>query len=218
MVVPERVVAPRRGDEVCRHEAGALVDELIEGVLAVGARLAPDDRPGLPGDRLAVQVDVLAVALHVALLHVGGEAMEVLVIGQRWRGSGRPRSCRYQTPSSAISAGIGGEGGKIWRRREEGEKGHHTAVLQGGGQRRIRQLPGGRPAHGESAGLGRHPEPARRAVDHQLNDRSCERHQPTGRCQTRRRHLERHARQRRGVRGAAHCHRGGLMAARERLP
>ena len=60
----------------------ALVDELVEGVLAVRARLAPDDRPGDRLDRLAVALDALAVALHVALLEVGGEAVHVLVVGQ----------------------------------------------------------------------------------------------------------------------------------------
>ena len=35
-------------DEVGRDELGALVDELVEGVLAVGARLAPEDLAGLP--------------------------------------------------------------------------------------------------------------------------------------------------------------------------
>ena len=45
VVVPaERVERLREGDEVARDEPGALVDELVEGVLAVGARLAPVDR------------------------------------------------------------------------------------------------------------------------------------------------------------------------------
>ena len=35
------------------HDLGALVDQLVEGVLAVGAGLAPDDRAGAVLDRLA---------------------------------------------------------------------------------------------------------------------------------------------------------------------
>ena len=82
MVAAERVVALRRRQEVARHQVGALVDELVEGVLAVGARLAPDHRPGAVVDRTPGLVDALAVALHVALLQVVGEVTQVLVIGQ----------------------------------------------------------------------------------------------------------------------------------------
>ena len=39
--------ATRRGEEVARDDLRALVDQLVEGVLPVGARLAPDDRAGL---------------------------------------------------------------------------------------------------------------------------------------------------------------------------
>ena len=41
-----RVVRLDRRDEVGRDDARALVDQLVERVLAVRARLAPDDRPG----------------------------------------------------------------------------------------------------------------------------------------------------------------------------
>ena len=43
---PEVVVGLGRSNEVAGHEAGSLVDELVEGVLPVGAGLAPDNRPG----------------------------------------------------------------------------------------------------------------------------------------------------------------------------
>ena len=45
MVVAERVVVSHGGEEVARDQLGALVDQLVEGVLAVGAGLAPDDGP-----------------------------------------------------------------------------------------------------------------------------------------------------------------------------
>jgi len=38
-------------------EFGALVDELVEGVLSVGAGFAPDDCTGLIGDPFATAVD-----------------------------------------------------------------------------------------------------------------------------------------------------------------
>ncbi len=36
------------------NDRRALMDELVEGMLAVGARFAPDDRAGIAFDRLAV--------------------------------------------------------------------------------------------------------------------------------------------------------------------
>ena len=50
------------------------MNELVEGVLAVRARFAPDDGAGGVVDELAVLVDVLAVGLHVELLQVRREA------------------------------------------------------------------------------------------------------------------------------------------------
>ena len=43
---PTRVVGATEADEVARHQLGALVQQLEEGVLAVGAGLAPHDGPG----------------------------------------------------------------------------------------------------------------------------------------------------------------------------
>ena len=58
------------------------MDQLIEGVLAVGSRLAPVDGPGLVVDLGPVERDVLAVALHRQLLQIGREALQVLLVGQ----------------------------------------------------------------------------------------------------------------------------------------
>ena len=88
MVVADGVVGAAEADEVGGDEAGALVDELVEGVLAVGAGLTPDDGAGHVVDGVAVAVDALAVALHVELLEVGGEAGEVLVVGEDGVGVG----------------------------------------------------------------------------------------------------------------------------------
>ena len=52
-VVPaDRVQAALEADQVARNEPRALVDELVEGVLAVRAGLAPDDRAGVVVDPL----------------------------------------------------------------------------------------------------------------------------------------------------------------------
>ena len=65
-----------------RDQPRALVDQLVERVLAVGARLAPEDLPGERGDRGAVAAHRLAVALHRQLLQVGGQPVQVLAVGQ----------------------------------------------------------------------------------------------------------------------------------------
>lgn len=80
VMVAHLVVAVGRGDEVARNHLGALVDQLVEGVLAVGARFAPEDRAGLVVHALGVAVNGLAVGFHVGLLEVGGEAVQVLVV------------------------------------------------------------------------------------------------------------------------------------------
>ena len=69
-------------DEVGRDELGALVNQLVEGVLAVGARLTPEDLAGLGGDGGAVPTHGLAVGFHGQLLQVGREAVQVLVVRQ----------------------------------------------------------------------------------------------------------------------------------------
>ena len=63
-------------DEVGGDHGAALVQELVERVLPVGAGFTPDDRSGLVGHGRAVGADSLSVRLHVELLEVGGEAME----------------------------------------------------------------------------------------------------------------------------------------------
>ena len=80
VMVAHLVVAVGRGDEIARNHLGALVDQLVEGVLAVGTRFAPEDRAGLVVYALGVAVDGLAVGFHVGLLEVGGQAVQVLVV------------------------------------------------------------------------------------------------------------------------------------------
>ena len=54
MVLAERIERVNETDEVARDKLRPLMDELVEGVLAVGARLAPVDRPGLIVDPRAL--------------------------------------------------------------------------------------------------------------------------------------------------------------------
>ena len=82
-------------DELAGHHGGALMNELVEGVLAVGAGLAPDDRSGVVIHECAVAGDSLAVAFHVQLLQVGGEAHQGLAV---WQDSQRGQSQKGAVP------------------------------------------------------------------------------------------------------------------------
>ena len=83
VVMPaQRVEGLGERDEVAGNQPRALMDQLVERVLAVGARLAPVDRAGLVVDLRAVERDVFAVALHRQLLQIGRETLQVLLVGQ----------------------------------------------------------------------------------------------------------------------------------------
>src|SRR5580700_4687913 len=78
----QRIDRMDEGDEVARDEPGALMNQLVERVLAVGAWFAPIDRTGLVRYLLSVKRDMLAVAFHGQLLEVRRKAFEVLFVGQ----------------------------------------------------------------------------------------------------------------------------------------
>ena len=61
MVVGQRIMGDSRGDEIARYHFGAPVNQLIERVLTVSARLAPDDWASLVIHRVAVTVHVFTV-------------------------------------------------------------------------------------------------------------------------------------------------------------
>src|SRR5262252_10143016 len=78
VVSPEAIQRVDERDEVARDEMCPLMDELIEGVLSIGARLAPVHRSGRRTHWRSVVRDVLAVTLHRQLLQVRGKAFQVL--------------------------------------------------------------------------------------------------------------------------------------------
>src|SRR5579862_9938861 len=82
MVAAQDIERFAEGNEVARDESRALMDELVEGVLAIGPRLAPVYRAGVVTHRLAVEPDGFAVALHRQLLQVGGKPLQVLLVRQ----------------------------------------------------------------------------------------------------------------------------------------
>src|SRR5262249_19603018 len=69
-------------DEVAWNEAGPLMDQLIEGVLTVGSRLAEVDRTSLIRHASPVEHDLFAIALHRQLPQIGWETLEVLFVRQ----------------------------------------------------------------------------------------------------------------------------------------
>src|SRR6266699_6736253 len=58
------------------------MDELVECVLPVSARLSPDDGPGLVVHLPALEINMLSVTLHIKLLKVGAETPEIMIVGQ----------------------------------------------------------------------------------------------------------------------------------------
>src|SRR5439155_20577858 len=63
VMAAERVERLAKRDEVAGDEPGPLMDQLVEGVLAVGSRLAPVDGASRVGDLGPIERDVFAVAL-----------------------------------------------------------------------------------------------------------------------------------------------------------
>src|SRR5579863_1826226 len=58
------------------------MEQLIKGVLSVGAGLAPKDLTRLRGDRGSVPANGLAIRLHRQLLEIGGETDKSLGVGE----------------------------------------------------------------------------------------------------------------------------------------
>src|SRR5690606_28939224 len=78
----ERIVTLTKSDEIAGDELRPLMNQLVEGMLSVGAWFTPDDGACFISDSGAVTCHPLAVALHVELLQISREAFEVLVIRQ----------------------------------------------------------------------------------------------------------------------------------------
>src|SRR5262249_42872657 len=72
VMLTQRVERPDESDEITGYEARALMDQLIERMLAIGPWLSPKYRSGIVIDLCAIECDVLAVALHGELLEIRG--------------------------------------------------------------------------------------------------------------------------------------------------
>jgi hypothetical protein len=79
LIVLDRVVALSGQDEVGGDELGALVEQLVEGVLSVGRWLTEEDGSGGVLDVISTASDGLSIRLHGQLLEVSREPVEVLI-------------------------------------------------------------------------------------------------------------------------------------------
>ena len=70
----------RKCYKISWDQPGTLMDQLIESMLAIRARFAPENFTGLICDRGAVPADRLTVRLHGQLLQVCRETVQILVI------------------------------------------------------------------------------------------------------------------------------------------
>ena len=87
MLVGNLVLMPRRADhELAWDHARALVNQLVEGVLAVCSGLAPYHGAGMDRKVGAIHGNALAVALHFQLLKIGWKTRQPLLVRQN-----RPR-------------------------------------------------------------------------------------------------------------------------------
>src|SRR5271156_5507033 len=75
-------------NEVAGNEACPLMNQLIERVLTIGARLAPIDGTGRVVNRSPIERNVFAIALHGQLLQVGRKPLQILLVGQYRDGLG----------------------------------------------------------------------------------------------------------------------------------
>src|SRR5688572_16291625 len=80
MVITYRIVTNGRSDEITWDHFCSLMDELIESMLSIGTRFAPNNRSGLIGHRITLTINRFSVALHVALLEVSSKTMQVLIV------------------------------------------------------------------------------------------------------------------------------------------
>lgn len=76
------VIAPRRQNKVAGDGLGALVQQLVEGMLGIGPDAAPDHRTGILQYQLTAAGDALAIGFHLELFEVGRQMLESAVVGQ----------------------------------------------------------------------------------------------------------------------------------------
>src|SRR5450830_766746 len=80
------VVAMHRHYKVAGDDLRALVNQLIERMLSIGASFTPDHRTCFVVNTFTFAVYELTIAFHIRLLQISGKARHALIIGQYGRG------------------------------------------------------------------------------------------------------------------------------------
>jgi len=70
-----------RNEKVTGHHLAPLVNQLVEGVLAVRPRLTPDDGPDGHRHHRSIARRALAMRLQFELLQIGRQTGEALIVG-----------------------------------------------------------------------------------------------------------------------------------------
>src|SRR5579872_6258138 len=78
----ERIEGLVKRDEVAGYEFRALMNQLVERMLPVGSRLAPENRTGLVIHWRSIKRYMLAIGFHRELLKIGGKALQILLVGK----------------------------------------------------------------------------------------------------------------------------------------
>ena len=84
-------------DEITRNEPRALVDQLIERMLPIGAGLAPENWTGIIGDLFSAERYMLAVTFHRELLKICREPFQILFVRKN---GNRLRIKKVRVPNS----------------------------------------------------------------------------------------------------------------------
>ncbi len=96
-MIPNWIMTYCRRDEITRDHLCSLMNELVKSMLSVRSWFTPDNRPGLIIYCVAVTINRFSIALHIALLEIGGKAIKVLIIGENRL---RCRSIKIVIPNS----------------------------------------------------------------------------------------------------------------------
>src|SRR5690606_28441443 len=83
VVVPSQwIEALREANEVTGNQLCTLMNQLVKSMLTIRPRLPPNDRASLVIHPSAIARHLFAIALHIELLQVRAETMEVLIVGE----------------------------------------------------------------------------------------------------------------------------------------
>src|SRR5690348_19366 len=82
MVFTYGIVTDGGGNKIRGYHRRSLVKQLVKGMLAVGSRFSPNDRPCGVSNLFATPVHVFSIAFHISLLEVSRETMHILVVRQ----------------------------------------------------------------------------------------------------------------------------------------